>query len=120
MAEPVKIKLSTRDKNLKRQFQLSPEELLLDDLHDQSLANYDELATTISKQSDPKKKKILIDEYVRLRETRNKVLQSAEEMVEASVIPESTMVRTSTVSAPVDSPTIMNQVKSFLTNMWSK
>jgi len=114
MPQP-EIRLSTRDKNLKKQLQLSPTELLMDDIHDQSDTNYAELRTAIAEQKNPKLKQILIAEHDRLLENRDRVLKVVSDLMPV----ESPDVNTAPKQEST-SPSVIDQVTEFLSNMWSK
>lgn len=108
MAEP--IRLSTKDRKLKQQFQLSPEELMLDEIGNQDSSSLEELRTAISKaKPGSRQRMILEDELIRIKDVMTPVGLGID------------AVPSGTQKTPLpNSPDVLNQIKDFLSNMWSK
>ena len=102
------IRLSTRDKKLKAQLQLSPEELMLDELSNQSDASLSELVNAISSvkpginRKGINKRQILESELSRIKDSMAPVGLGITASDKAITQPESTLT----------------QVRNFLSNMW--
>lgn len=62
------IRLSTRDKNLRKRLILSDAELAADTAQSGSMRNIEMLMQEMNLQKDPKKKNILMEEYNRILE----------------------------------------------------
>lgn len=100
------LQLSTRDKNLRKQLVLTPAERMADLVTDSRQSNLDELATAIATTRDPKAKIILQAEQDRLIFLSPPIVQKQPEPVRAPI------------QEPAKSPTIMDQLKTLLSNMW--
>ena len=112
MPEPV-VRLSTRDKNLKKQFQLSPAELLADELDSQSDASLAELVNEIMSVKPGISKKGI---------NRKAILESELSRIKDSIAPVGLGINAMNLNTGVTqsvSSTPLNQVMDFLSNMWS-
>jgi len=110
--EPV-VRLSTRDKNLKKQFQLSPAELLADELDSQSDASLAELVNEIMSVKPGISKKGI---------NRKAILESELSRIKDSIAPVGLGINAMNLNTGVTqsvSSTPLNQVMDFLSNMWS-
>lgn len=107
MSDTAKIRLSTRDKKLKKEFQLTPDELARDMWVDQQDYNITELMRAINKAPEGYKKILLQEELDSIHNSMAEPDLGINAMGSAKPM-------------KITSPSALDSVKAFLTNMWSK